>query len=173
MRAAYAWDGGWSDGARPRLVVTPARGLPPTLLSLAGSYLYGNKRTRITANGTDLGWHQLDQEGPIALPAAVRQAETLEIALEHEAPHSPGPAAPRTLAFFLPEVSLRGETSTAGKSPRRPRQAWTRPRPYATIRDCVFFKSGCHHACHRAHCRRHPQLQGHPPHPGGDREHRP
>jgi hypothetical protein len=113
-RNGGAWDGAWSDGARSRLVVTPAKGLLPTRLSLAGNYLDGNKRTRITVNGADLGWHQLDQEGPIALPVAARQADTLAIELEHEAPHSPAPSDHRALAFFLHELDLRGDTSTAG-----------------------------------------------------------
>jgi hypothetical protein len=116
-RNGGAWDGAWSDGARSRLVVTPAAGLHPTLLSLAGTYLNGNKRTRITVNGTDLGWHQLDQESPIALPAAARQARTLEIGLEYEAPHSPGQGDQRALAFFLHQVSLHEESGTAAKSP--------------------------------------------------------
>jgi hypothetical protein len=116
-RNGGAWDGAWSDGARSRLVVTPARDLHPALVSLAGSYLDGNKRTRISVNGIDLGWHQLDQEGPIALPAAARDADTLDIELQHEAPHAPAANDRRALAFFLHEVSLRGDTASAGKAP--------------------------------------------------------
>jgi hypothetical protein len=112
-----AWDGVWSEGDRSRLVLTPAPALHPTQLSLAGSYLAGNKRTRISVNGIDLGWHQLDQEGPIALPAAARAAATLEIELQHEAPHSPGASDPRALAFFLHEVSLRGGAALVAQTP--------------------------------------------------------
>jgi hypothetical protein len=103
-----AWNGVWSDGAASRLVITPARDLQPTLLGLSGNYLDGNQRTRVTVNGVDLGWHQLDQEGPLPLPASVTAAAVITIDLAHEAPHAPGPGDRRALAFFLREVSLSG-----------------------------------------------------------------
>jgi hypothetical protein len=106
-----AWDGAWSDGNRSRLVITPARDLHPALLSLAGQYLDGNKRTRVMVNGVDLGWHQLDQEGPLPLPGSARAATSIEIDLAHEAPHAPGPGDRRALAFFLREVTLSGASA--------------------------------------------------------------
>jgi hypothetical protein len=102
-----AWNGVWSNGSRSRLTVKPRDGLRPATLTVVGNYLDGNKRTRLVVNGMDLGWRQLDQEGPIPLPAAAG-APALEIELEHESPHAPGPADSRALAFFLREVSVRG-----------------------------------------------------------------
>jgi hypothetical protein len=72
-----------------------------------GNYLQHSGRTRVSVNGADLGWHRLDQEGALALPTPAAGA-SLEIELEHDAPRSPGPGDPRTLAFFLREVSVRG-----------------------------------------------------------------
>ena len=99
------WDGVWSEGNRSRLQVTLG-GLRPAMLALAGNYLDGNRRTRVTVNGIDLGWHELDRSGPLALPVGAR-TDVLEIELEHEAPHAPGAADPRVLAFFLREVNVR------------------------------------------------------------------
>jgi hypothetical protein len=110
-------DGVWSEGPHSRLLVTPARDLHPAQFRLAGGYLDGNKRTRVKVNGIDLGWHQLDREGPLALPAAARQAVTLEIELQHEAPHSPGASDPRPMAFFLHQVHLRGDAARAAPAP--------------------------------------------------------
>jgi hypothetical protein len=114
-RNGGAWDGVWSDGARSHLVLTTA-GLNPETLSLSGQYLDGNHRTRVIVNGEDLGWHQLNQEGPLALPARVRSAATLEVQLEHEAPHSPGATDPRKLAFFLQQVDLHGAATAAAQA---------------------------------------------------------
>jgi hypothetical protein len=114
-RSGGAWDGVWSDGARSRLVLETA-GLNPQTLALSGQYLDGNRRTHVIVNGEDLGWHQLNQEGPLALPAGARAAATLEVQLEHEAPHSPGPLDGRKLAFFLNQVTLRGAVATAAQS---------------------------------------------------------
>lgn len=106
------WRGVWSSGPRSRLVVRPGSGLRPASLALAGNYLDGNKQTRVWVNGADLGWHRLDQEGPLALPAAAGAGAPLEIELEHEAPHAPGAADRRLLAFFLREVRV-GQDATA------------------------------------------------------------
>jgi hypothetical protein len=102
-----AWNGVWSVGARSRLLVTPQPGLHAAALSLAGMYLGERGRTRVSVNGTDLGWHRLDLEGALALPAAAGAAAQLDIELEHEAPRSPGPDDARLLAFFLREVIVR------------------------------------------------------------------
>jgi hypothetical protein len=101
------WNGAWSVGARSRLLVLPQPGLHAAALTLTGIYLDDRGRTRVTVNGADLGWHRLDQEGPLALPAAAGAAARLDIELEHEAPHAPGPGDTRLLAFFLREVIVR------------------------------------------------------------------
>ncbi|TFW30409.1 hypothetical protein [Massilia horti] len=106
------WGGVWSDGARSRLVLA-TEGINPHTLAMFGHYLEGNRRTRVIVNGQDLGMHQLDQEGPLALPAGTGQAAMLEVILEHEAPHLPGNGDPRTLAFFLKQVELRAAAATA------------------------------------------------------------
>lgn len=96
------WDGVWSEGARSRIVVSVA-GSAPSTLTIVGNYLDGNRRTRVTVNGKDLGWQDLSQARRLALPAG---ASTLDIELEHEAPHRAG-NDPRALALFLREVTLR------------------------------------------------------------------
>jgi hypothetical protein len=80
-------------------------------LVLRGAYLAPNARTRVRVGGRDLGWHALDKAPAIALPMDL-QNRTLEIELEHETPHSPAPAEPRLLAFFLKEVSVRSPPGT-------------------------------------------------------------
>lgn len=99
------WDGVWSVAARSRLRLRIDGAAPESLL-LVGNYLEPNRRTRVKVNGVDLGWHELDREGPIALPPPARGNEML-IELEHESPRQPGGGDPRELAFFLREVSLR------------------------------------------------------------------
>lgn len=98
------WNGVWSNGPRSRIVITLAPGQRPGTLTLLGNYLEGNSRTRVIVGGADLGWHRLDQVQRLALPAT---GGPLEIALEHEAPHSPGGSDTRQLAFFLREITLR------------------------------------------------------------------
>jgi hypothetical protein len=113
-----AWSGVWSNGARSRLVVEPGGGLRPVTLMLAGNYFDGNRRTRVRVNGADLGWHRLDQAGPMPLPASAAGGAPLEIELEHEAPHPAEGGDRRALAFFLREVSLR-QDPVATTSARR------------------------------------------------------
>lgn len=102
------WDGVWSIGQKSRLLVRINGAMPETLL-LVGNYLEPNRRTRVKVNGVDLGWHELDREGPMALPPPARGNE-LMIELEHEMPRQPGGSDPRELAFFLREASLRQPT---------------------------------------------------------------
>ena len=107
------WDGAWSLGARSRLRLKVDGGAVQALL-ITGNYLAPNRQTRVVVNGQDLGWHALDQAGPLALPAQLSQsarAATLDIELEHASPTSPGPGDPRLLAFFLREVSVRQHPS--------------------------------------------------------------
>ena len=108
------WDGAWSLGARSRLRVKVDGGAAQALL-ITGNYLAPNRETRVVVNGQDLGWHALDQGGPLPLPAQLTQAAraaTLDIELEHASPTSPGPGDPRLLAFFLREISVRQHPST-------------------------------------------------------------
>lgn len=104
------WNGAWSHGARSRLQLRLDGG-PAQSIIIAGNYLAPNRETRVIVNGVDLGWHALDQSGPLALPAQARAA-TLDIALEHAAPQAPGPHDPRPLAFFLREISVRQTPGT-------------------------------------------------------------
>ncbi|MFN3790821.1 hypothetical protein [Massilia sp.] len=107
------WDGAWSLGARSRLRVEVDGG-PVQALLISGNYLAPNRQTRVIVNGQDLGWHALDQAGPLALPAQLTdaaRATALDIELEHASPTSPGPGDPRLLAFFLREVSVRQHPS--------------------------------------------------------------
>jgi len=100
-----AWHGVWSTGARSRLRIKVG-GTPLESVHLTGAYHGSNRQTRVSVNGVDLGWHALDREGALPLPASTRGSE-LVIELEHASPSSPGPSDGRLLAFFLREVSVR------------------------------------------------------------------
>lgn len=100
------WNGAWSDGPRSQLALDVGAMRARQIL-ISGSYLENQGRTRVRVNGVDLGWHQLDREGPLTLPAAASQGPRLTIELEHESPRSPGASDPRQLAFFLREINLR------------------------------------------------------------------
>lgn len=115
-RSGEPWNGVWSNGAHSRILVTPAGGLHPATVSFTGHYYDGNKRTRVGVNGIDLGWHQLDREGPIALPPQVATTRLLEFDLENEAPALPGGADTRRIAFFLRELDLRASASTTARN---------------------------------------------------------
>lgn len=99
------WNGAWSLGARSQLRVKVDGGAVQSLL-VTGNYLAPNRQTRVLVNGVDLGWHALDQAGPLPLPPSAR-AGTLDIVFEHASPTAPGPGDPRSLAFFLREISVR------------------------------------------------------------------
>jgi hypothetical protein len=101
-----SWHGVWSDGPTSRLVVALPTDFRPSTVTLRGVYLAGNTRTRVRINGVDLGWQALDPAPPLLLPQPLK-GTALTIELEHENPHSPGPADARRLAFFLSEVRLR------------------------------------------------------------------
>lgn len=100
------WNGAWSIGPRSR-VVLDAGGLRAQQILISGSYLQDQGRTHVRVNGVDLGWHQLDREGPLALPPQASAGSQLVIDLEHDSPRSPGASDPRQLAFFLREINLR------------------------------------------------------------------
>jgi len=100
------WNGAWSDGPRSRMVLQTG-GLRAQQILISGSYLQDQGRTRVRVNGVDLGWHQLDREGPMALPPEASAGPQLMIELEHDSPRSPGASDPRQLAFFLREINLR------------------------------------------------------------------
>ena len=99
------YNGAWSRGARSRIVLKPAPELRPATILILGHYFDGNARTRVSVNGTDLGWHDLGQPRRIALPAAIGGA--IEIELTHEAPRQPTANDPRDMAFFLRQITLR------------------------------------------------------------------
>jgi len=99
------WNGVWSLGERSHLRLQVEGGAPQALL-ITGNYQAPNRRTRVVVNGADLGWHDLERSGPLALPPAARAA-TLSIELGHENPLAPGAGDPRLLALFLREVSVR------------------------------------------------------------------
>lgn len=101
------WDGVWSNGPSSRLQVAVDVAQPPATLALSGYYFAGNRRTRVSVNGVDLGWIDLQQGAAVALPAAARGANPLQIELTHEAPGEPGPGDRRHLALFLRKVVLR------------------------------------------------------------------
>ncbi len=107
------WNGVWSDGPRSRVVLHLDTRKPQQIL-ISGAYLEGQGRTRVTANGVDLGWHQFDREGALALPPAAVAAgnNTLTLELDHEQPRSPSASDPRQLAFFLREISVRAQPAT-------------------------------------------------------------
>lgn len=100
------WNGVWSLGPRSRVVLHVGAMRPQQIL-ISGAYLQGQGRTRVTVNGIDLGWHQLDREGALALAPAGAGNGQLVIELEHHQPRSPSASDPRLLAFFLREISVR------------------------------------------------------------------
>ncbi|WP_137175647.1 hypothetical protein [Massilia sp. HP4] len=102
------WNGVWSNGPRSQLVLHVDT-LQAQQILVSGAYLQNQGRTRVRVNGVDLGWHQLDREGPLSLPPAAVQGGRLAIELEHESPRSPGASDPRQLAFFLREINVRAK----------------------------------------------------------------
>lgn len=102
------WDGVWSDGKRSRLTLTVAPGQQVRWVGIAGHYGEGNKRTRVTIDGADLGWRRLDHSVILPLTGGENEAgRVVTIELEHEAPAEPaGAQDPRRLAFFMHTVSL-------------------------------------------------------------------
>jgi hypothetical protein len=104
-----AWDGAWSMAPRARLVIQVDPRHRPSRLTLHGIYYDGNHRTRVTIDGADLGWQQLDQMPALALPTGKDGADSVTVELEFDAPYVP-PAAQadqRRIAFFLQKVTMR------------------------------------------------------------------
>jgi hypothetical protein len=103
------WNGAWSLAARARLAIQVDPGKRPAHLTLHGFYFDGNRRTRVTLDGVDLGWQQLDQRPALPVPPAHGEARTLDVVLEFDAPHVPPPTQPdqRHIAFFLRKVTMR------------------------------------------------------------------
>lgn len=95
----------WSDGSSSVFTIQLPASATFRRLALQGDYLPGNKRTRVTINGTDMGWHDLRLGQPITLPQ--HAAGSLRVELRHEAAHSPGPQDGRLLAFFVSQINLR------------------------------------------------------------------
>ncbi|HZV64623.1 MAG TPA: hypothetical protein VFG03_06920 [Telluria sp.] len=104
------WEGVWSDAARSRLAIDFDPAQKPSHISLQGRYFDGNKRTRVTINGIDLGWQDLATMPSLALPdGGAVLTPPLTVELEYDAPHRPAARAPeqRRLGFFLQTVTLR------------------------------------------------------------------
>jgi hypothetical protein len=103
------WEGAWSASARARLSIEIDPPHRPAHLMLRGHYFDGNHRTRVTVDGVDLGWQQLDQQPALPVPPAPGAARALEVELEFDAPRVPRPGEPdqRQLAFFLQKVTTR------------------------------------------------------------------
>jgi hypothetical protein len=103
------WEGAWSAAARARLSIEIEAPHRPAHLILRGHYFDGNHRTRVTVDGVDLGWQQLDQQPALPVPPAAGAARALEVELEFDAPRMPHPGEPdqRRLAFFLQKVTTR------------------------------------------------------------------
>lgn len=102
------WTGAWSNGPRARLAVALEPGQRPAHLQLHGRYYGANRRTRVTVDGADLGWHALDQMPALVLPRIADGARVLDVELEFDAPHVPPPdqADQRRIAFFLQKVTV-------------------------------------------------------------------
>ncbi|MGI4718946.1 MAG: hypothetical protein ACRYGO_03665 [Janthinobacterium lividum] len=91
----------WTDGPRSTLRLALPPGRRAARLALEGRYIDGVEATRLSINGILLGRVALGPR-PIALPAQLRDAQVLEIALEHAAPRpAPDAAEQRLLGFFL------------------------------------------------------------------------
>ena len=99
------WNGVWSDGPRSFAIFRLAAGSKPSTILILGHYFEGNTRTRVSVNGTDLGWHDLAKPVRIALPAMA--SGDIAVELTHEAPRTPTAADGRQLALFLRQVTLR------------------------------------------------------------------
>ncbi|GAB3446031.1 hypothetical protein NX773_01010 [Massilia solisilvae] len=102
------WSGVWSDGARARLAIALDPRQRPTRLVLHGRYHGANRRTRVSIDGTDLGWQALDQAPELVVPKAPDGAWLLSVELEFDAPNLPAPGQPdqRHIAFFLQKVTM-------------------------------------------------------------------
>lgn len=104
------WNGVWSDGRKSRITLHPKGRPGSAILRLTGHYFEGNHRTRLSINGTDLGWHVLDNEQGIDISDVLDGSQsTVEIELEHEQPGGPSPRVgdTRQIAYFLQQVELR------------------------------------------------------------------
>lgn len=99
------WSGVWSDGPQATMTVAAAAGLPPRRLRVNAVYLPGNRRTRVSINGVDLGWHDLASGEPIDFTPT---PGPLTIVFVNEAPHAPTPTGPdqRKLAVFMKSLVL-------------------------------------------------------------------
>lgn len=98
--------GMWSVGDASQLQVTYPQAGAYTQLVIRGRYYDGNKRTRVIINGTDTGWHDLQDGALVGIPNAATTS-TLRVELRHESPRSPGAHDGRLLALFLLQASVQ------------------------------------------------------------------
>ncbi|GGY73564.1 hypothetical protein ACFFTM_01425 [Pseudoduganella plicata] len=99
------WDGVWSTGKTSTLAIDAPAARKDAQLTILGHYTEGNRRTRVTVNGRDLGWMALDTPQRISLTGAADGR--IAVTLQHEAPAQPNPDDRRTLAFFLQRIEVR------------------------------------------------------------------
>lgn len=101
------WNGVWSDGDESIITLHLGSSKQVKGMKLIGHYFEGNRRTRISINGRDLGWHNLAEAPTISFVSSGTQ---LLIRLQHEYPRQPSktPQFPdgRRLAFFLQSLTI-------------------------------------------------------------------
>jgi hypothetical protein len=100
-------NGVWSDGEESLITLPVAASKQVKGIKLIGHYFEGNRRTRISINGRDLGWYDLAETPTISF---VPSSTALRIGLRHEYPHQPSKTPQfqdgRRLAFFLRSVTI-------------------------------------------------------------------
>lgn len=99
------WDGVWSTGATSTLAIDAPAARKDAQLTILGHYTPGNRRTRVTVNGRDLGWMALDTPQRLSLTGTADGRIT--VTLQHEAPAQPNADDRRKLAFFLQRIEVR------------------------------------------------------------------
>jgi hypothetical protein len=101
-------NGVWSIGKESRITISVTG--PTAALTLRGHYFDPLQQTRVTVNGIDFGWQQLEPGHTFMVEEALRRHPgTLDIELEHRQPRQPGPqdADQRTISFFIQEIVLQ------------------------------------------------------------------
>jgi hypothetical protein len=99
------WDGVWSDGPVSTLSIAVPADKTSGTLTLLGHYFEGNRRTRVTVDGRDLGWIELDKRNDMRLDQI--RGGRIVVTLQHETSTQPNPQDTRKLAFFLQGIEVR------------------------------------------------------------------
>ncbi len=95
----------WSVAVTSTLTVDLPAGKRDGKLTILGHYLNGDRRTRVTIDGRDLGWLALDQ--PLALALGPGTAGKVTITLRHAPPPVWNVREPRLNAFVLQRIEIR------------------------------------------------------------------